>query len=378
MLDPKQAARLLLCTLLSWTPGCDSSDGMSGSEGVSSVSDSSARQQVKPVTVDRAAEQVRRQVEWFGENPSRFRREFIAGLAAMNFARSRIAPINYAVKMKRNERLPVHLEECLVEQAGICGSQNQLFRELLGRLEVETRDVGFYLHGVQRAQNDSHVATEVFWDGQWHLFDVTWGTFYRRPGGAPDEVLSTQEVLVLEDIDPAAVAAASDLWYQQWTAAGLDARIHLRGGDSVDVVIGGEGRVRVRPKEGIGTSRLVYEPLAQPNWIGRINGPPNDGLLALRLLLPDGLNQLVGLRLDLIKPIVAGILSIETSSGRRERRVEGAMTGPLAVEFEPVQGAEFVDLAFRPDAVDAVAYLRFRKVELLVNTSAAASAESRR
>jgi hypothetical protein len=234
--------------------------------------------------LDDAVNSIREQVDWFGERPNGYSREFLTAVATMNYVQSRVSPLNYSLLVKAKKPLPTTAEEYLASQAGICGGQVMTFLELLNRLGVRNRPVEFYLRGQTRAENHSHIGTEVFYADKWHFFDITWGTFYRRGDQARkrvDDVLSISEILATEEARQLAVTNRSDLWFQQWTANGFDPFEYLTA-SQMDLIVGRGGVVTLRPADDA-KSRYLYIPTHQPNYIGRNNRSPDFGSLSFRL-----------------------------------------------------------------------------------------------
>ena len=148
-----------------------------------------AQEQATPAT-DTAVESIRQQMELLGGSLPGLSREYVCALATMNHVQSELSSLRYAVLSKAQKPVPKTVEECFQLQAGICGNHIAAFLEIAGRLEVRARPVEFYLHGETPQENHNHICVEVFYRDKWRFLDVTWGTLYRRPGGAVDELVS--------------------------------------------------------------------------------------------------------------------------------------------------------------------------------------------
>jgi hypothetical protein len=234
--------------------------------------------------LDEAVTSIRDQVDWFGERPISYSREFLTAVATMNYVQSRVSPLNYSLLVKAKKPLPITAEEYLAAQAGICGGQVMTFLQILNRLGIRNRPVEFYIRGQTRAENHSHIGAEVFYADKWHFFDITWGTYYRRGGQAStrvDDVLSISEILATEKTRQLAVTNLSDLWFQQWTTNGLDPFEYLTA-NQMDLIVGRGGVVTLRPANDA-KSPYIYIPTHQPNYIGRNNRSPDFGSLSFRL-----------------------------------------------------------------------------------------------
>ena len=69
---------------------------------------------------------------------------------------------------------------------------------------------------------------------------MTWGTVFRRIGSARDDLMSASAVLKSDDSRQHAVSNQTDLWFQQWQAAGLDPFVYVDWPDT-DVLHGHSG-----------------------------------------------------------------------------------------------------------------------------------------
>ena len=109
----------------------------------------------------------------------------------------------------RGDDVQTVAERSLAAGAGICGNAAATFAAILDRLGVESRSVQFYF------DTGNHIAVEVLYEGRWHYFDPTWGTFYRPPGpGNASNVLSVAEIRALERPYHFEVANHSHAWKQ--------------------------------------------------------------------------------------------------------------------------------------------------------------------
>jgi hypothetical protein len=58
-------------------------------------------------------------------------------------------------------------------EAGICGHAALTFASIVKRFGLKVRSVQFY-YG-----DNNHIANEVFYDGEWHYYDPTFGAYYQ-------------------------------------------------------------------------------------------------------------------------------------------------------------------------------------------------------
>ena len=130
---------------------------------------------------DRAVQLIRRQAAHLSEGNAAVAPEFFTSLATANFVQSRLSSLNYALLLSKQEPLPATVEDCLRLKAGICGNHVATFLEMVHRLGLRARPVEFYLRGDQPQKNSSHICAEVFYQGAWRMFDITWGTYFPQP-----------------------------------------------------------------------------------------------------------------------------------------------------------------------------------------------------
>ena len=140
-----------------------------------------------PLT-DRAVEQIRRQAKHMALGSRSLAPEFFSALATANFVQARMSSLNYSILSVEKKKLPTNVEECLEKRAGICGNHVAAFLEIAKRLGLRARPVEFYFRGDKPQKNHSHICAEVYYGGRWRIFDITWGTYFHKPGGALDDL----------------------------------------------------------------------------------------------------------------------------------------------------------------------------------------------
>lgn len=309
--------------------------------------------------LDHAVELIRNRVGWFGPRPNQYSREFLYTVASMNYVQSRVSPLEYALLVRKRKKLPAEPEEYLAMRAGICGGQVMTVREILSRLGVRNRPVAFYLHGAVPAKNQSHIGVEVFYSRQWHYFDITWGTFFRRDGAKTDAVLPLSAVLKTKGVLALAVTNRSDLWFQQYTAAGLNPFAYLHAAEK-DVLVGNHGTVRLRPTK-LTKQSSVYTPTHQPNYIGRNSRSADSGALSFRLL---------GVGAKLTKCTIAitglagsGLLVIRGKSGQTQTLLSELKLGNHTIDIAGLQG-DSLSIAVVADEPLGIGYVVIKQISL--------------
>ncbi|MFL5926228.1 MAG: transglutaminase domain-containing protein [Gaiellaceae bacterium] len=172
-----------------------------------------------------AVTQIRREIDYIEATVLRtagraYPRGYLEALATMSYVVGHVSAPAYGYMASRDEPLPGFLGPPLVEStlskgAGVCGHASQTMLALLAHLGVRGRLSLIYFSTPTAAQN-SHAAVEVFYNSRWHLFDPTWGRFYRRPKSKPWQILSAHAVLAMspEERAVSAVYHQTLLWTQ--------------------------------------------------------------------------------------------------------------------------------------------------------------------
>ena len=309
----------------------------------------------------KAIETIHKQVEWFGPNPEKYSREFLYGLATMNHVQSRLSPLNYSILVKANKKPPLNTEECLALEAGICGSQVQAFLAIVKQFGIRARPVEFYLRGSIPAKNHSHICAEVFYDDGWHFFDVTWGTFYRRPDGKVDGLMSWTEIRQANDPRNLATTNRSDLWYQQWCAARLDPFEYVDWSE-MDVLTGRTGTIHLRATLDPKRRLLVYTPTHQPNYVGRNSSNTDTGSVKVQLM---GTGQKpVTLVIDVLGIAGSGNLRVEGEQGSVSVDLRKIKTGQLKLDLSGISTKNDLRVSVIPEKPSGVGYIVFKRITL--------------
>ena len=324
------------------------------------VSDSSPTSPTAKPHLKRAVEVIRRQIGWFGATPSQYSREFLAAVATMNYVQSRVSPLNYSLLIQNRDKLPSEPEAYLKSGAGICGGQVMTARAILNQLGIRNRPVEFYLHGKSPSGNQSHIGIEVFYEGQWHFFDITWGTFFRHQEVESDKVLPIGEVLMAENAAALAVTNTSDLWYQQWTTAGLDPFAYIKTTEK-DVVVGGNGTIHLQPVADPDKG-LVYTPTHQPNYVGRNSRTADSGSVSFRLNRVG--KQLVKCTITISGVAGAGQLVVRAKSGTAEVPLSELKPGDQEVDLSNLSVDDELLITVNPEKLQEIGYVVFTQISV--------------
>jgi len=309
----------------------------------------------------KAVEKIRKQVEWFGPNPKRYSREFLFGLATMNYVQSRVSPLNYSHLIKSNKQVPQTPEECLALEAGICGNQVQTFLTLINKNNLRARPVEFYLREATPAKNHSHICAEIFYKGQWRFFDITWGTYFIRTDGAVDEVLSWEQIKQEKSPRKLAVTNKSNLWYQQWCAAGLDPFEYLDFKE-IDVLTGRNGTIHLQDKRKPNLLKTTYTPTHQPNYVGRNSLEKDRGSVQFTLLNSN--QEYSKLKLDVLGKAGDGKLIIENQADAISIALSQIDSGPLELDISELGNKQNLHIRVIPPNANQVGYLVFKQITL--------------
>ena len=310
---------------------------------------------------DRAVELVRRQADHMSRGRKSVSADFFISLATANFVQSRLSSLNYSRRATAGQKLPTSVEECLQMNAGICGNHVATFLEIASRLELRVRPVEFYFRGERPDTNHSHICAEVFYNNRWRLFDITWGTFFRRPGSGLDDLAGIEE-LRGNRMSPAwAITNQSDLWYQQWKATGLDPLEYLNH-SRVDILRGRNGTIHLEAADRNATS-AVYQPRHQPNFVGRNSADRDYGPLTMQLETPPA--GATALQLEVLGRAGRGELVVSCGPQRSSIPFDDLPAGQMrTVRFPRPLGKHVVRVQTTAAEPGGVAYVVFRKMTL--------------
>ena len=310
---------------------------------------------------DRAVAQVRRQADHLARGNRSVAAEFFSSLATANFVQSRLSSLNYSVLSATKQKLPSSVEECLRLNAGICGNHVAAFLEIARRLDLRARPVEFYFRGAQPETNHSHICVEVFYGDRWRLFDITWGSYFRRPDGALDDLADIAALRADRRSRAWAITNQSDLWYQQWKTSGLDPLEYLDD-PRVDILRGRRGTIHLEPAERKG-GRVVYRPLHQPNFVGCNRADRDYGALTVDLVTPPA--DATVAHLEVLGLAGVGDLVLTVGAQRIAVPFTELVSGQTrTIPFARPLGKQTVRLQATPRAPGGVAYLVFRTITL--------------
>ena len=256
---------------------------------------------------ERFVSNIQSQVAHFSQRSKTLPKEFVTAVAIMNGVQARLSSLNYAILKRQGKPTPNTTEECLALRAGICGNHIAAFLTVADQLGLRARPVEFYMAGPSPATNESHICVEVYYTQRWHLFDVTWGTYFvlQNNVASIDEIRESG----IKSRDWA-VTNESDLWYQQWKNAGHDPLVYVDH-MHVDILRGRKGEIRLR------SNKQTYTPVHQPNYIGLNTKDQDYG--AIRVQLVDIVVGSNTIELEVIGK--AGSGTVILSNGKQQTRL---------------------------------------------------------
>jgi hypothetical protein len=126
--------------------------------------------------VANAVEQIRQEVAFAEATLSGrgYSRNALIAHAAMDYVEGHVsAPAYGYMSTILNVRPDPTAHSVLTHEAGICGHAALTLAAILSNFGLPVRSVQFY-YGP-----NGHIANEVFYDGAWHYYDPTWGSYYR-------------------------------------------------------------------------------------------------------------------------------------------------------------------------------------------------------
>ena len=313
-----------------------------------------------PLT-DEAVKTIARQVKQLSMGRPSLAREYLFSVAATNYVQSRLSSLNYSVRKTDQQPLPKTVEQCLEMKAGICGNHIAAFLELAKRLKVRVRPVEFYIHGATPAKNHNHICVEVYYREQWRFVDVTWGTFFRKPMGPPDELATIAEIQAHADSRKWAVTNESDLWYQQWKSSGLDPFGYIDH-PQVDTLRGRRGTIHLKSQDSE-KDAWQYAPIHQPNFIGRNDANPDYGPIMVQLSDVPAVAK--SLQLHVLGIAGSGQLIVLSGKHRVPVPFSSLKAGQaIVVELPKRSEQETLTLLVEPSRTDKVGYVVYQQITL--------------
>lgn len=139
-----------------------------------------ARLDAIPTPLAVAEEQVRREVFYEQQQDLPYSPGRLVAQAAMDYVNGHVSASAYGFLSVTHGVLPVATPESVLGgQAGICGHAALTFADIVKHFGYEVRSVQFYYTDPPPYSTpDSHIATEVYYDGSWHFFDPTFGVLW--------------------------------------------------------------------------------------------------------------------------------------------------------------------------------------------------------
>lgn len=311
---------------------------------------------------DEATRTIRRQVKQLSNRHSGIAPEYLFSVATLNYVQSRLSSLNYSARKTDKQPLPANVEQCLEMQAGICGNHIATFLELAGRLNIRARPVEFYIHGKTPAKNHNHICVEVFYNDRWQFFDITWGTFFRKPAGPLDNLASIDEIRANADSRKWAITNNTDVWYQQWKAAGLDPLEYIDH-RQVDVLRGRAGTIRLVAVEKTDT-RQKFQPIHQPNFVGRNRANTDFGSITLALRDVDPATKTM--KIHVAGLAGSGQLIVTAGDQRIMVPLTGVQAGQtITADLSKLVLANQLQLHFQSNRSDGIGYLVYQDITLI-------------
>ena len=313
-----------------------------------------------PLT-DRAVENIRRQAQHMARGNRSVAPEFFSALVTANFVQARVSSLNYSILSLEKKILPTSVEQCLEKRAGICGNHVAAFLEISQRLGLRARPVEFYFRGDQPQKNHSHICVEVFYRGQWRLFDITWGTYFPIPGSRRDDLADVTRLRSDRRSRDWAITNQTNPWYQQWIASNLDPLEYLDA-PQLDILRGRRGTIllRVSARDG---DREIFRPVHQPNFVGRNQAHQDFGPVVVLLENPNSKATVV--YMNILGLAGKGSLVLFCDEKRHTTPFVDIKSGQtLEIRLPQPVGRQRIRLEARPEKAGGVAYVVYRAISL--------------
>lgn len=207
--------------------------------------------------------------------------DFLTAVTAMQYVQSRVSPYVYA-SLPTDQQAFTSPAGPLQTGAGLCGNQVDTFLRLMRRLGIRERAVQIYQID---AAGNNHIVAEVWFGGKWNLFDVTWATFYRRPGAAPDALLSLEELHAESRPEALAVTNHSNVVWEVYRLTSTP-RLAYAKARRAQTFYDGAGTVRLTASPATGP--VMYRPHLLPNMLGTWKYDPDKQPVQTRWVLAGG------------------------------------------------------------------------------------------
>ena len=310
--------------------------------------------------LDEAIESIENEAGWLDEQSSTGHpRAYWFATSTMNFAQSRMSPAAYARLKHTTGDLPTSTEECLEQGAGICGSQVEFFIQCMNRFGIPARTVELY----NRGKCDNHVVAEVLYDEQWRLFDVTWGTVFRRPNATVTDLMSVEQILHTAHSRALAVSNSTAIWFQSAVLNSSDPLDYLDWSEK-DVITDGVGSVHLFPVEGPSESVVRYVPTNRPKFFGSNRTPDPDNPGSLQCILEYSGPNIAAITLDVVGTLGQGILHVQSRQNRVSVPLDEMHVGRHDIDLSELDVSEDILLSIEATSDDGIAYLVYRSIEL--------------
>lgn len=269
--------------------------------------------------------------------------------SAMNYVQANVSPLIYASLENKKTAHGNKKEEALQRHAGLCGLQVEVFLEIMQRVGVQARRVQFY--SIDTTGGGNHVTAEVWFNNKWNLVDVTFGTFFRHPGDAPDHWLSAEEVLQLKNPEHCAVSNEANIVYQGYINSGQNPLSYLHS-TTRDVIIGGNGTIHLKPD-----GEMNYPLVNLPKHFG-VHQPVPPGEMATMVYHLAGLDG----KSKLVFDIAAiggkqGTIVVEGRNGENSWNVSAAQRGTMEISLEGLDVSDGVLVKATPTDTNEVFYV---------------------
>ncbi len=177
-----------------------------------------ARASAIPSALERAVEQVRREVAYsqlvLRSTDAAPSREALVAHAAMSYVVGHVTAPGYGYMNVIAGTRPTPTPNGVLEVgSGICGHAALTFAAIVKRFGLPVRSVQLWYEN-----GSGHIAAEVFYDGAWHYYDPTFGAYYSVGG----RVLSIGEARAHPEGRSLLRHDATLFWYRVALLAGVD------------------------------------------------------------------------------------------------------------------------------------------------------------
>ncbi|MBI3409378.1 MAG: hypothetical protein HY040_13640 [Planctomycetes bacterium] len=243
-----------------------------------------------------AVETIKQQARYLASISSPETEPFFQALALVNWIQTNVNTAQYGYLILEKAELPQTRQDCVLQRAGICGNQTEVFLALAKEVGLTVRTVQVFWDSPSCGPS-SHISVEVFYGGKWRFFDLSFGTYFQalaKSGEAPPvhEILSFREARNLPEPQLRKLTNQISPAYLSYLNRGDDPFEYLAMGHSV--LSGKNGTIHLTAAKSdtdkspaAGKKRRVFAPDGIADFFGHVPDYPGGPIGTTTVSLAD-------------------------------------------------------------------------------------------